>query len=500
MVTDFPFFGAYNKHDNVTFDCQDLVNLYMRFDPKAKKKFAYFNTPGLQHELTLSGSNGVRQLYVPPFDETLMFSVVGNTVYRHTTALAPTSLGTIGTNSGYISTAANNNNQIMFADGQDLYLYDSTAGTLTSIMGAGVPTLPLNVALLDGYFVVPSAESRTFQISALNDGTKWDALDEAQIGAYGGINVGVAVVNRRLYFFKTDSTEVWYNAGAADFPFRRDNNVLFNFGCLTPASIVVANGETRSYLFWLARDKDGVGSVMMATGETPVRISNTAIDDLIADLTAPTDVRCWAYRDDGQIFYVMNWTTDDITIVYDLTTSMAVEYPVWFRMEMEKHKGDGIDPNTSKTRHLADCHAYFNGQHYIGSYKSPKIYSYSRDYASNDGEPIKRQRVAPHFSAPGYNKIRIKKFQVDMETGIGNVTGETSNMNPRAYLAISRDGGRSFGNEIGVPIGKIGERKINIRWWRKGIARDFVPCVTIYADVAPIVILGAAIDYEVLSR
>jgi hypothetical protein len=496
--TDFPFFGGYNKHDNATFDCQDLVNLYMRFDPKAKKKFAYFNTPGLELELTLSGSSAMRELYVPPFDETKMFSVAGNTVYRHTTALTATSLGTIGTDEGYVSTASNNNNQIMFVDGEGLHLYDHTAGTLTAITGPGVPTLPLNVVSLDGYFVIPDAESRTYHISALNDGTKYDALDVAQIGAYGGINVGAGVVNRRLYFFKTDSTEVWYNAGAADFPFRRDNNVLFNFGCLTPASIVTANGETKSFLFWLARDKDGVGSVMMATGEAPIRISTTAIDDLIESLTAPTDLRCWAYRDNGQIFYVMNWTTDDITVVYDLTTSLAVEYPVWHRMEMEKHKGDPMDVNSSKTRHLADCHAYFNGQHYIGSYKAPKIYSYSRNYASNDGEPIKRQRTAPHFSAPGYNKIRIKKFQVDMQTGIGAVNGEYQN--PRAYLAISRDGGRSFGNEIGVPIGKFGERKIEVKWWRKGIARDFVPRVTIYADVAPIVILGAAIDYEVLSR
>jgi hypothetical protein len=496
MFSDYPLFGGYNKHENATFNCEDLVNLYMRVDPGGKKNKAFFNTPGLKKKLALqSGTEAIRALYVPTFDYNFLYAVAGDTVFRINDAFVSTPLSPIlGTDSGYVSIAVNNNNQILFVDGQSGYLYNNNAGTFSKISSTGFPAIPLNVAFLDGYFVIPSAESRTFQISALNDGTQWDALDEAQIQAYGGLNVGVGVVNRRLYFFKTDSTEVWYNAGAADFPFRRDNNLIFNVGCLATASIASDYG----YLFWLARDKSGAGSVYMTNGQMPQKISSEAIDDLIASLTDPSDVRVWIYKEEGHVFYKMNWTTDDISISYDLTASEILGHPFWFREEMEPHKDDGQTPYISNTRHLADCHAYFAGEHIVGSYKNSNLYHYSRQYSNNDGEPIRRERTGSHFFNPVYNKRSIKQFRVDFETGIGANDGLYTH--PKAYLSISRDGGRTFGNLHSATLGKVGERKARSVWRRLGLSRDFVPRITVYADIAPIVMLGASIEYEELAR
>lgn len=488
MLVDFPLFGGFNRHDRVTFDAEDLINLYMRVDEHGKKGMCYVGTPGLSTgALVKAGTDPSRALYVPSFSDTNMYGAFGASIYKFTNTLVSTLLGTIGTTTGYVSFSANNGGQICIVDGQLGYTYTPGSGVFAQITDAGFPASPLNVAFLDGYFVIPSGGARSFQISALNDGTKWDALDVAQIQAYPGVNVGVGVVNRRLYFFKTDSTEVWYNAGAADFPFRRDNNLIFNFGCAATGSIVSAFG----YLFWLARDKNNALSVMMTRGQQPLQISTPAVDDLISTFTNPTDVTAYVYKDDGHIFLVMNFTTDDYTLVYDVTTSEKIREPFWFRMEVESTIG-------GKLRHWGNCHAYFQGNHYVGDYRSPTLYTFSQNYADNAGTPIKRERTPRHFFDKQYRRLQVKHYQLDLEAGVGAVSGIYAD--PKVYISISRDGGRTFGNRKTAYMGKIGARTTRAIWRRLGIGRDYVIRDTIYASVSPICILGAAVEYEVLTQ
>ncbi len=170
----------------------------------------------------------------------------------------------------------------------------------------------------------------------------------------------------------------------------------------------------------------------------------------------------------------------------------------WHRMAMQKHLFTPGEPNSAKTRHLASCHAYFNNTHYVGSYKDSTLYAMSRDYPDNAGEPITRERTGKDFFDPGYRQMQINKIQVDIAPGIGNASGIYSD--PKIYLSISKDGGHSFGNRQPASIGKIGKRQTRAIWRKKGLARNLVPRVTIYASVAPIVISGAAIDYEVLPK
>lgn len=492
IMSDFPIFGGYNKREDLKFDAEDCVNLYLTQDNMGKKKYAFLNTPGLEFNQILADSNDqFRMLYNYGV---LMYAGAGATIYTLDASLVPTTVGTIGTDVGYISVTANNGNQVIFVDGQAGYIYDILAATFTQITAPGFPPNPINVAFLDGYFVIPSAETRTFQISALNDGTKWDAFDNALIQAYPGVNVGVGVVNRRLYFFKTDSTEVWYNQGAADFPFRRDNNLIFNFGCLTAASIVSDFG----YLFWVAQDKDGTASIMMTQGQVPIPISNDSIDLLIQSFASPALLSAYCYKDGDHVFYVVNWTIDDYTFVYNVKMGEA---KIWHRMEMQSSVQNDDIPFSGKTRHLADCHAYFNGQHYVGSYKNPSLYLFSRNISGNevtDGnvQPIRRSRTCKNFFDADYKRIQVNKIELDMETGLGNDLYP----NPDAYLKISRDGGHLFGNEVPARIGAQGERLTRVYWPKKGISRNFVADFSIYADVAPIAILGASIDYQGLSQ
>jgi hypothetical protein len=494
MWADFPIFGGFNKENTPRFDAQETINLYLTADPAGKKKFQMRGTPGLQQEQVVQvGTDPSRALFA---NGERLYGIFGDQVYEFDTALVKTLIGTLGTDTGYVSIQANNNadGQVIFVDGQAGYIYNETSGVFAQITDPGFPSSPIDVAFLDGYFVVPQGESRQYAISALNDGTKWDPLDIAQIQAYPGELIGVGVVNRRLFFFKNTSTEVWYNAGAADFPFRRDNNLIFNYGCLTAASICSEHG----LLFWLSQDQEGASSVMMANGGAPEKISTEAIDGIIQSFTEPADVRCYIRKDDSHVFYVMSWTTDDFTLVYDATISKEIGAPFWFKEEMLKTKNSANTPMFNKTRHLADCHAFFNNTHYIGSYKAPILYRMSLDYIDNAGEPIKRERICRHFNDQAYRLLQIAEIRVDFQTGIGNNDGIYQN--PKAYLSISRDGGERYGNHVPARLGRIGQSKIRTRWLKKGTGRDLVFKITVYASVAPIIILGAAINSKVLKQ
>lgn len=502
-MADFPIFGGYDKKEEVAFNAEDTINLFLIDSPQGKKKFAFLASPGLSEDVTVeSGTDATRALFT--FGDYL-YGVFGASVYRFAMPAAgedllPEFLGSIDTVSGFVSISANNANEIMFDDGQNGYIYNANSAVFSRITSSDFPSTPLGVVCLDGYFVVPQGDSRQFQLSGLNAGTSWDALsDEAQIQAYPGFNIGVGLVNQRLYFFKTDSCEVWYDAGDSDFPFRRDNNLIFNYGCMTRSSIASQFG----LLFWLSRDQSGVGSVMMTEGQEPVAISNDSIDTLIASFTAPEDMIAYIYKDGSHIFYVMSWNTDDKTLVYDVKTKL------WSKWEMQQHQPVAGDINSTKTRHLSNCHAYFNGTHYIGSYKAPKLYKMSRQYTDNAGEPIRRVRVCQHFFDVDYKKMQINSLQVDMQMGLGE-SGDGTGIyddqnddpliNPQIYLSISRDGGISFGNERPAPIGKIGERLGSAKFRKLGQARDFVAKFIIYAPLRNIALLGASINYGVLAQ
>ncbi len=495
MQVDYQLLGSFNRYPGeLNFDGEDTINLFLIHDPEGKKKVALLNTPGLKLEQNLAvGSNDpTRALFV--FEDN-MFGVFGSVVYKFGKDLVPVLLGQIGTNTGYVSITDNNGNQIIFVDGQSGYIYDITAGTFSQITSTDFPPSPINVAYLDTYFAIPSANAQTFQLSANNDGTQWNAfVDEAQIQTYPGVNKGVGVVNERLYFFKDTSTEIWYDAGDADFPFRKDTNSNFNYGCLAPGSIVSEYG----YLCWLAHDKSGPSSVMMSIGYQPQKISTKAIESTIATFTNPADVSCYIYKESGRIFYVMNWTVDDYTLVVDIELAMQNPQDAWHRMQMVEKPQVAGDPNSGKTRHLGNCHAYFNNVHYVGSYKGPILYSFSRAYADNDGEPIRRIRIGSPFFEPGYSMVQVNSFQVDLMPGIGNPTGIYSD--PAIFLSVSRDDGHLFGNKQRGRIGKAGQRKTRAIWRKKGLGRSFTPMIEINASVAPIVLMGAAMDYEVLKK
>jgi hypothetical protein len=265
---------------------------------------------------------------------------------------------------------------------------------------------------MDASFILisgaPGFQNR-FYVSALNDGTMWPILDFALINSRPTILNGVAVLKRRIFFFGQTKSEIWIDAGANDFRFRRDNNLLLEHGVKAISSI----SQAFDRLFYLSGDQDGVGSIMMVTGITPQPISTREMDERIQTFSTPEDATGFAYKINGQIFYQINFTADNHTYVFNANTGN------WHELEDANHNRD-----------IANTHSFFVNKHFVTSYKDNKLYEVSREFLKNDEEKIKRTRICRTASLPTYERIRYSRMQIDMLKGVGRINTKPLNSLP----------------------------------------------------------------------
>ena len=313
---------------------------------------------------------------------------------------------------------------------------------------------------------------------------------------------------------------VWENAGlGTNLPFRRNNSLLMEVG--TPALGSVSVGFDR--MFFLAQDKDGLAGVMEVKGTESILVSNRALDFELAQYAADpdtgvADARGILIKENGLIFYRLNFTLANHTFVLNVTMSTA-ELPKWH--EEEVLNGD---------RHPAQTHVYFDGVNYYGDYQLPIFYIVADGVSTNNGEAIRRMRIGRQIAPDGYNRLRIDRFQIDLLQGqlaidtfiesnlwtesAQDIFTEDSEIivldqetrlggaQPVVFLSISKDGGQTYGNLLQSPMGKIGERTYRTLWRKLGTTprgQGFTPRIEFFHDI-PFIILGAAWAFETLPE
>ncbi len=408
----------------------------------------------------------------------------------------------------------------------------STTGSLPSPLVAGTTYYAIRVSsatTTPGTIKVAAtyedAIAGTF-ITLLSDGSATNTITgmgQLQLGSitsHPGTIVACRTLHRRIFLFSQNFTEVWENAGiGTNLPFRRNNSLLMEVG--TPALGSISVGFDR--MFFLSQDKDGLGSVMEVRGTESIPVSNRALDFQLAQyaadpLTGVADARGILVKENGLIFYRLNFTLANHTFVLNVSMS-TVDSPKWH--EEEVLNGD---------RHPAQTHAYFDGVNYYGDYDAPKFYIVDDQTSTNDGETIRRMRIGRQMSPEGYNRLRIDRFQLDLLQGAKDIDvflefdllAETEQElltessvdiildqevsigggQPTVFLAISKDGGQTYGNYLHASMGKIGQRTYRTVWRKIGTTprgQGFVPKIEFFNDI-PFVVLGAAWDYEVLPE
>jgi hypothetical protein len=401
--------------------------------------------------------------------------VSGSELYQIDTNWNSTLIGSV-TGTGPVS-MTDNGTQLFIAANGPSYIYN----TATNVFGAVTdPDFPgaVTVGYIDGYFVFNEPNSQRIWVTQLLDGTSIDPLDFASAeGSPDGV-VGLIVDHREVWVFGTNSVEVWYDAGAADFPLQRIQGAFNEIGCAAPYSIAkLDNG-----LFWLGSDARGRGIVYRANGYTGQRISTHAVEWQIQQYGNLSDAIGYTYQQDGHAFYVLIFPQANTTWVFDVSTGAWHERAGW--------------NNGSFTRHRSNCQMNFGDEIVVGDFENGNIYAFDQDVYADNGS-IQRWLRAWRALPTGQNTLKRTAhhtLQLDCESGVGLNTGQGSN--PQVMLRWSDDGGHTWSNEHWAEMGGIGEYGHRVFWRRLGMTmklRDRVYEIS-GTDPVKIAIMGAELN------
>jgi hypothetical protein len=403
-----------------------LVNLYPEVIPEGGKEPAYLQRcPGLTRVVTV-GTGPIRGLYTLG---NFLYVVSGDQLYKLNSnyALQGTndllmetgsfllledgsrillqdqnnpSLGIIS-GTGPVS-MADNGTQLFIAANPDGYIYNTVTDSFAQITDPDFPGA-VTVGYLDGYFVFNEPNSQRVWVTQLLDGLSIDPLDFASAeGSPDGL-VSLIIDHREAWLFGTNSVEVWYNSGEADFPLTRIQGAYNEIGCIAPYSVAKMDNS----VFWLGADARGQGIVYRANGYQGVRVSTHAVEFAIQQYDDLADAVGYTYQQDGHTFYVLNFTNADTTWVFDAATGAWHERAGFRNGDFKRHRGNN--------------HARFNGDPHIGDYENGKIYVFSLDVYADDGTVQKwlRSWRALPTGANNLKRTAHHSLQIDMETGVG---------------------------------------------------------------------------------
>lgn len=448
-------------------------------------------------------------------------------------------IGQLQTQTGVVYISENNKPQIGISDGTAFYVYDPNPPMgHTTFEAVPLNFTPGYLTFHDTYFILAASNDNTYtppanntwRLSGQNDGYTWND-DSASVGLLQTKPDNVKAVVRfpskgnMIFVMGSIVTEAWFDTGAQLFPYQRNNQFNIDYGCLQPATVAYMD----EFVVWLAQNEKSGPIIVYSDGGMPKKITTDGIDYLFSTLQDPENSQAFLYRQDGHLFYHINFYADNLSLVYDFSTQKFYH---------------ACDQNLNYF--IASEVAFFNNQYYFITKNNGNLYVFDTSittYQDTDSmgniitHEIPRIRTCANIRNPdqGYQIINDIGFTIEsgetdyqqqslgeiiLVTQSGNIlvtqggipplvtqdgndliaqdgtifitqqnTGGTpawfiaqqmantgfSNLSlPHVDLSISTDGGASFGNEWAYYLPAIGHRKNRLMWWQIGIANDFV--------------------------
>lgn len=414
---------------------------------------------------------------------------------------ANTMITTLGTGSGGTGTYTVSNSQNISSE--TMYALNFTQIPTTDGAFSGGNT----VDTVDNYFVYNRPNTQQWgssdALSPISQGLSFSSKD----GSPDNL-VSLIVDHREVYLLGETSSEVWIDVGAFPFPYQRIPGTSTQHGIAAQFSMARL-GNSFAYV---SRNSRGQGMIVQMNGYLPTRISTHAVESTLANQYID-DAVAWTYQLEGHECYVVSFPTLNLTWVYDSTTTM------W-------HKWLYVTNGNVYGRHRGNCSAVFQGLVLCGDYANGKIYELDRTNYTDDGQPIRRLRRAPHLVADLQRQF-FDELQLQFQPGVGTtgfsvvmpttyisnpyyiggtatltigptdvfIIGNGSKINPidtttypQAMLRWSNDGGSTWSREYWVTIGQLGKYKNRAIWRRLGMARDRVYEVVITDPVKAVIV------------
>ena len=308
------------------------------------------------------------------------------------------------------------------------------------------------VDFIDTYFVLNKMFTQAFYISGSNAAT-FDKIDAGEKIGYNDLLVTLVALHDNIWLLGASTTEVWFNSGAADFPFQRMPNSIIQYGCIGPWAAVVADNA----VFWLAQDRHGRAIAMRGQGYEAKRISNFGVENEWGKYDSFVATMLMSYQQAGHEIVLFQFFGEDATWAYDTTTGEwhrrttgpdRVAWPPY----CIAHWGNFFD-QAPTNRNLVIA-----GDHY-----APRLLEISRSVTTDLGLPIERIRSWPHV-VNDQKRTAHTQFVAAVQPG---------QLSPdEVTLRWSDDGGQTWGQPLVQTVN--GATNGQYSWRRLGMARDRV--------------------------
>lgn len=433
-------FAAQDGNAGVSQNSREiLINMYAEVEQSGRSKLIRRQRPGLALTKEQFGiKRGIEKFTHGHY------LVIRDIAYKFD-GTSLTQLGFLDTNIGPVTMITDDNDNVFFSDGTTGYHYNATTFAFTTVV---TPTAVGTCANQGGFGIYSVPGSGQFQISALNNYTSWNALDFATAEGSPDPTIRVFVDHNEIWFFGTETIEVWRNAGAQDFPFVP--NTQLERGCLAAYSVAAEDNT----IFWLGDDK----IVYRADGYRPVRISTHAIEEWIADAPDPTIGRAFIFTERGHKFYVLSFAGYG-TRFFDIAT--------------------GLWPGMLRTWQKVDWEVIGGAGKPVDYYLTPNgIVTLDNTINQDVSGIMERGGIsAPVFN--GGDLMSFAAFRLDAE--VGRVAQGSSE--PMVMCQISRNG-EDFGAVRSRGLGLTGDYRRRVMWRNMGQARQFVVKLSVTDDVS----------------
>ena len=459
--------GGMYQARSVISSAQRVVNLYQEKNaPDAPYPVTNYPTPGLV-TLAAGGLFGSRCSYTASNGD--FYEVVGPNVYYTNIQWVRTLLGTIGNATTPVS-MADNGLVILLVDGSpNGYAIDLTTRQFAPVAGqAGAFFGADRVDVVDTFFVlnVPGTNlwyislsevdfaNLTGTVSPDQTAAAFDPLDIAAKSGYPDPIQAVIVMHREPWVIGTQTSEVWYDAGNADFAFGELPGVFIEHGCVAKYSIAKQDLS----IYWLSQDKQGQAIVLTGNQYAAKRISTHAIEQQIQGYATVSDAIGFTYQQLGHTFYVLTFPTADATWVYDVAEDL------W-------HERTWTDSNGQEHRHRANNAANAYGINVVGDWQTGALYQWDLENFTDFGGPIVRRRGFPIIREDN-SRIAYSRLILDMD--VGEIPVTLASDEPFISLRYSDDRGKNWSVPIKKGIGSTGEFNRSLLFTRLGIGRNRV--------------------------
>jgi len=440
--------GGYNQDYESRISRTAAVNCHL--EPNATGNFFRVRrSAGLASEYDV-GLGPIRGMFEIQGE---LFVVSRNKLYKIDASDVVTELGDVGGSTSRVYMAANgaDDNQIFINSDGNGYIYDASLGTPFGQITDPDFSAGLGAASLNQIFWVPRPNSNTLQGSDTADGLNWDSLRRVSAEQDPDYLVQAIRLTSALWLMGKKGCEYWQTDPTdATNPIRPVAGATIERGVGGDNSIATWQNNA----FWLADDF----TVWQISGSAAEKISDLNIEYAIrGDGKTPgyaSPEKAIGFFIDHPVHkqYVLTFPGDEATWVYDVLTKL------WHTRE-----SNGI----GRWRGVES--ALFKNKVLVGDYNLGKLWLFTEEEFTENGETLKFQIVPPAIRNKN-NDMTVESVELFMEVGVGDVLGiddfgiqKALPIAPLIQVEYSKDGGVTWRNKPDLSLGTVGQRDIRVK-------------------------------------